>query len=308
MLVLSIIFRIMNRSKKISTPSKFLAFAFVLIGIFVIVRFTGPSAKLDEPFDPNDLFLDNEQASVAVSEDKNVNDFVFEAPSEEPVDEEPMVESVNKKEENNNNEISKKIVVPNLKEIVILDVPFTSQAPFAEWDDPRQQDGCEEASVLMAIYWAEGKELTKQIALDEILAISEYENKEYGSYKDTSAADTFERIVVGYFDHDNGKVVYSMDKEDIVDELRRGNVVIVPAKGQVLANPNFTPPGPEHHMLTIIGYDPNTAEFITNDPGTRLGKGYRYNEDVLYEAIHDYTTSNSPVAGTGDKVMIVIGK
>ena len=32
---------------------------------------------------------------------------------------------------------------------VIYDVPFTSQAPFADWKDPRQQEGCEEASILM---------------------------------------------------------------------------------------------------------------------------------------------------------------
>ena len=37
---------------------------------------------------------------------------------------------------------------------VYYDVPFTSQAPLAEWDDPLQQDGCEEASSLMAASWA----------------------------------------------------------------------------------------------------------------------------------------------------------
>ena len=37
------------------------------------------------------------------------------------------------------------------KRFVLLNVPFTSQAPFGEWSDPRHQDGCEEAAALMAV-------------------------------------------------------------------------------------------------------------------------------------------------------------
>ena len=45
----------------------------------------------------------------------------------------------------------------------ITGVPFTSQAPSGQWDNPVYQDGCEEAAALMAVYWAEGKILNKNI-------------------------------------------------------------------------------------------------------------------------------------------------
>src|SRR5437016_6068593 len=48
-----------------------------------------------------------------------------------------------------------------LPKFVNLPVPFTVQAPFADWQDPRQEDACEEASALMAVYWAQEKTLTK---------------------------------------------------------------------------------------------------------------------------------------------------
>ena len=43
-------------------------------------------------------------------------------------------------------------------------VPFTSQAPYKDWDDP-YQEACEEASVIMVDYFLGGKKLG-QIAGD----------------------------------------------------------------------------------------------------------------------------------------------
>ena len=59
------------------------------------------------------------------------------------------------------------------QKIVNQAVPFTSQAPTGQWSDERQQDGCEEASALMAMYWVQGKSLSSQEALTKILAISD---------------------------------------------------------------------------------------------------------------------------------------
>ena len=73
-------------------------------------------------------------------------------------------------------------------------------------------------------------------------------------------------------------------------ELEAGHLVIIPTNGQALKNPNFTLPGPERHMLVVKGYDYETEEFITNDPGTRNGADYRYKKDLLFEAIRNYKT------------------
>lgn len=296
----------LQQSKKGLSSKKTFFVLFVLIGVFLIGRFTGPGAVLEDPYKSNDRFVSDE---MLVEQNSPQNDHFVpgeQAPTEQDkltdattTDNGPTAISPAKQGDSGHINIAEKI---------FLKVPFTSQAPFADWEDPRQQDGCEEASVLMAMHWMNGEALTRQSALEEIIAVSEYELDKYGSYKDTSAADTFERIIRGYYGFDKGEVVYGIIKNDIISALIEGKLVIVPADGRVLANPNYTAPGPEHHMLVIKGYDPATNEFVTNDPGTRMGESFRYDEEVMYEAIRDYPTSGSASDRSGDKVMIVMVK
>ncbi|MDP3899938.1 MAG: C39 family peptidase [bacterium] len=189
-----------------------------------------------------------------------------------------------------------------------LDIPFAAQAPFGEWSDPRQQDGCEESSVLMAIYWALGKSLTPAEAKEKIIAISDWEEKNYGNFHDTSAADTYERIVKGYFNYDQAELKNNITLDDIFHELAKGNALVIPFNGQLLHNPYFTPPGPERHMLVIRGYDGDTHEFIVNDPGTRHGENFRYDINTFFNAIQDYPTGHHLPIEKVDKHMIVIKK
>lgn len=193
-------------------------------------------------------------------------------------------------------------------EIVFIDqtVPFTSQAPTGDWEDQRQQDGCEEASALMAVYWARGERLDSNVALREILAISDYEQEKYGEYRDIAVDDVVKWIFKDYFKHDKALVKRDATIDDIIAELQKGNIILMPADGQKLGNPYFTAPGPERHMLVIRGYDPVAKEFITNDPGTRRGKAYRYNEYTLYNAIMAYSTGyHVPVIGMPKHIIVV---
>jgi hypothetical protein len=191
---------------------------------------------------------------------------------------------------------------------VLLDVPFTAQAPFGEWNNPIFQDGCEEAAVLMAIRWAKGGGLTKEEAKSEIIKLADYQKDKYGEYRDTSSEDTVIRIIRGYFGYSQAEVKRSIAVDNIIKELMNGNLVITPMNGQKLGNPHYTSPGPERHMLVIRGYDSKTKEFITNDPGTRLGEKYRYKEEVLYNAIRDYLTGYHLPIEKEEKVMIVVRK
>lgn len=193
---------------------------------------------------------------------------------------------------------------------VILNVPFVSQAPTGKWSDPREQDGCEEATSYMAYLWATGEMPSKDLAEQEqkLLTISDWEEQTYGNYHDTDARDTVSRIINGYFKYYKAKTVDDINVNDIKKELSRGNLLIIPADGRALHNPFYTNGGPERHNLIIKGYDNKTDEFITNDNGTRHGESYRYNQEVLFNAIRDYPTGDHLAILEDKKIMIVVEK
>lgn len=194
-----------------------------------------------------------------------------------------------------------------IQKSVMHDVPFAPQAPFGNWADERQDYGCEEASILMAVYWAEGKSLSYEKAEEEVIAISEFEKKVYGNFYDTSAADTL-KVLQTYFGFVHARVAYDIGVHDIKAELAAGNVVVVPVDGRLLENPYYTPPGPPKHKLVIRGYDDTTNEFITNDPGTKRGEAYRYTYDVMENALLDYPSGRDELVVERRTAMIVIGK
>ncbi len=188
------------------------------------------------------------------------------------------------------------------------DVPFTSQAPKGNWDDERQQDGCEETSALMAMLWVRNKTITAKQAETEILALSDYEQAIYGEFRDITLEDIKKWIFNDYFKYNNVSIEMNITPNSIITVLRNGGVVLVPMNGQKLHNPYFTAPGPERHMLLIRGYDPGTKEFITNDPGTKRGENYRYSEATIIEAILVYPTGHHEPADENLKGMIVVKK
>ncbi len=191
---------------------------------------------------------------------------------------------------------------------VKLQVPFTHQAPFGDWDDKRQQDGCEEASSLMAIKWAQSEELTKEEALEKITEISDWLLEKYKEYRDISSANTIDWIIKDYFNYPKAALKMDVTVNDIIYELEQGNLIITPMNGQIMHNPYYTLPGPPRHMVVIIGYDADREIFITNDPGTRNGKNYEYDAKLLFDAIRDYPTGYHEIINSIEKNMIVAWK
>ncbi len=196
----------------------------------------------------------------------------------------------------------------NSKSSYLESVPFTSQAPFFNWQDQRQQDGCEEASALMAVKWARGESLGRQEALEEIIKSSDYILEKYGEYRDISTQDTIDWILKDYFKYDKVAIKYNIEIEDIIYELEQGNLIIAPMNGQIMHNPYFTPPGPPRHMIVIRGYNKERDVFITNDPGTRYGENYEYDTQTLYQAIRDYPTGYHELIEEIEKNVIVVWK
>jgi hypothetical protein len=184
-----------------------------------------------------------------------------------------------------------------------LDVPFTSQAPHANWDYP-YQEACEEASAIMVDAFYRGKtgRIAPDVADAAIKSLVAYEKATLGFYEDTTAAQTAQ-FIKGYFGYETVIVKPLTSVDDIKKAIALGYPVIVPAAGKLLGNPNFRNGGPPYHMLVVRGYTPTL--FITNDPGTRNGMQYTYTYDTLMKAAHDWNGTPSNITG-GKPVMLVV--
>jgi hypothetical protein len=141
-------------------------------------------------------------------------------------------------------------------------------------------------------------ELDPAFADREILALVAYEQEKFGYYRDTTAAETA-HLITEYYGLKAEVVPY--DAEVLRQAILAHKPVILPLAGRSLGNPYYTPPGPPYHMLVVKGYQGD--EFITNDPGTRHGESYRYTEDVISRAVHDW---NDGDVLNGARVMIVV--
>lgn len=184
-----------------------------------------------------------------------------------------------------------------------LKVPFTSQAPDANWDMP-YQEACEEAAAIMIdAYWNKKASFTKPEADAAILDLVAFEEKNYGFYKDTNGIETvrFIKDKWGYKTVD----LYTGSEvtiERIKREVANGYPVLVLTAGRMLGNPNYKAPGPIYHALVVKGYKKD-GTIITNDPGTRKGADYVYAPEILLNAIHEW---NNGDVNNGQKAMIVI--
>jgi len=186
---------------------------------------------------------------------------------------------------------------------VELPVPFLCQAPDGDWREP-WQDACEEAALVMAVHYVRHEPLDKKIGKKEILALVKYQVAHYGGHYDLTAAQAA-KLLRDFYHFTDYRLSYRFTVQEIKKELAAGNLVITPLAGRLLRNPYYTPPGPAYHYLVFIGYDDAKGEFITNDQGTRRGKGFRYKYNVAYNAIHDWTGSKATI-GSGRKALLVI--
>ncbi len=188
-----------------------------------------------------------------------------------------------------------------LPEKVNLGVPFTSQAPEKNWEQP-WQDACEEAALLMLDAYYKGYGVSPLFARDEIIKMVDWQDGlEWG---DSISIERVKKMAEDFVNLKikNKKLVVVKDPtvEEIKVFLAAGDPVYVVADGHKLPNPYFSGEGPEYHALIIKGY--NKDSFITNDPGTWRGENFEYKFDDLMNAIHDW---NGGDVENGDRVIMV---
>lgn len=198
---------------------------------------------------------------------------------------------------------------PSASELVVpskafIKVPFIVQAPFADWND-RNKEACEEASVLMVHDYLQGvKSVSQQESKDALNTMLDWGETHFSGRKDTTIQETADFFIKEFgYSSKEVFVVYDITLDDIKAALANGYPVIVPAAGRSLGNKYFRTPGPLYHMLVIVGYDADG--FITNDPGTIHGEGYRYKPSTLFNAIHDLTDPLDQI-DSGRKAMLIV--
>jgi hypothetical protein len=220
-----------------------------------------------------------------------------QAPKLEETAEENYAEPSNEENPKSQNEPAQ-----NIPEKFALEIPFYSQAPLSNWD-PFHEDMCEEASVLNAALYLQGKKLTKDQFEAELQKMQRVEKKEIGEWKSTTVAEV-KKLVEIYFEGTiESKIIRSPTISDIEAEIAASRPVVVPLAGRDIGNPNFTPPGPVYHMLVIKGYD--SQNFVTNDVGTRKGNSYVYKKEVIMRNMHDW---NKKDIRLGEKNVLVLYK
>lgn len=194
--------------------------------------------------------------------------------------------------------INKNIEVEDLPKEINLPVPFTSQAPEKNWDQP-WQDACEEAVVLMFDAYYKEYNISPLFARDEIIKMVDWEeSKGWGLSIEIEKLD---ELLEYYSFNLQTKVIENPTVEQMKKILAGGDIILVVADGKVLPNPHFRQGGPEYHALIIRGYTDKT--FITNDPGTQFGENFEYKYDDLLNAIHDW---NGGDVKNGRRVILTI--
>ena len=265
----------------------------------VIEKIQKENNKQDEVV--NEVILEQETINKDIVEDK----FIEEVTNTEQIFHDEEVEGVGFETE----EVLLEEYVLKKEEFILpasinLAVPFTSQAPHANWDYP-YKEACEEASVYMVHGFYNGikpGKIDADVADKEILKIIDFENGLFGSYEDTTAEQTgvLAELMYGY---SKVETIENPTIDQLRTHLAHGRPVIVPSAGRLLGNPNFQQPGPLYHMIVLRGYT-DSVMFITNDPGTRNGEEFLYSFDTIMQSMHDFNGNND--IKEGKRVVLII--
>jgi uncharacterized protein YvpB len=184
---------------------------------------------------------------------------------------------------------------------VHIAVPFQSQAPLQNWD-ALHEEACEEASLILVDQYLHGQTISPEEMETNIQTLVKWETD--NGYAQDVTIDQLGKIATAEYGL-KATVITNVTVESIKKEIAAGHPVIAPAAGQLLGNPYFSGKGPPYHVLVIIGYD--STHFITDDVGTRRGKDYKYDNETLINAIHDWNGSNETIQ-SGRKAMLVVTK
>ena len=198
---------------------------------------------------------------------------------------EPAIEVIDQDRSENMPEVIIEKPIPKiLPESVQLDLTFWPQAPYADRNQPRQ-DACEEASIILPAYRLNNKPLSREKFTQEIRNLVSLQNELFGSYVDTTVAQTKQLYDI-YYGIGTTTILDNPTSDQLREELAAWRPIVAPFAGKMLKNPHYSNGGPRYHMMTLVWYDAD--HFIVHDVGTKHGAFFRYRTEVIMDALHDF--------------------
>jgi Peptidase_C39 like family len=190
-----------------------------------------------------------------------------------------------------------------LPDHVLLQVPFTTQAPLNNW--AQHQESCEAANLTMLhLYWQkDGSVVIDPHAADASIATID-------SWKPAADLDDTQ---VGELAKQHWGYAYRLvpnDPQVIAQQLAAGRPLLAEVRTHGLGNSHY--PGYSNHyeqtgwsvphFVTIIGYD-STGVWL-NDPGISWGRGYHITYAQLTHAIDDLD-QHHPALSQGQVLLLI---
>jgi hypothetical protein len=192
---------------------------------------------------------------------------------------------------------------------VLLQVPYTTQAPLGNW--AQHQESCEEATLsMLAAYWQRDPSVVidPQAADTSIAALVSWQVQHWGSEDDLTDTRLGE-LAKQYYGY--GYRLVPNDPQVVREQLAAGRPLIAGVRTHGLGNPNY--PGYSNHyeqtgwsvshFVLVIGYDSDGVWL--NDAGITKGRGYHISWAQLTHAIDDLN-QNYPALNQG-QVLLVVG-
>jgi hypothetical protein len=190
-----------------------------------------------------------------------------------------------------------------LPDHVLLQVPFTTQAPLNNW--AQHQESCEAANLTMLyLYWAGNQ----SVVIDPHTADSWI-----GTIDAWKPAADLTDVQVGELAKQHWGFAYRIvpnDPKVIAQQLAAGRPILAEVRTHGLGNGHY-PGYYSHyeqtgysvpHFITIIGYD-STGVWL-NDPGISWGRGYHITYAQLTHAIDDLD-QHHPNLAQGQVLLVI---
>ena len=191
----------------------------------------------------------------------------------------------------------------NIPASLILQVPFSSQAPNNNWD--RNED-CEETSITMANAYLTNTtqdKLQAGAAQEAINNLKAWEQAHLG-YNANTGADATTQMAEGAFGL-TIKQIPNFTEADLKAELTNRHPILLPINAKLLPNTHYVNGGPLYHMIVLRGFKGDT--FIVNDPGSDNGDGNEYSFNVLQKASADWNNTTKTIDASR-KIALVVSK